>query len=115
MLPRFTNRASALSALCVAVLIPSISSAHATLAGVVKDSSGAVLPGVTVETSSAALIERVRTATSERANIAVDLLNLFNANTPTSYQQNYGNGTQYLQPLTILNPRFVRFNVPVDF
>ncbi len=52
---------------------------------------------------------------STRANIAVDLLNLFNANTPTSYQQNYGDGTQYLQPLTILNPRFARFNVTVDF
>lgn len=50
-----------------------------------------------------------------RANLAVDLLNLFNANTPITYQQNYGNGTQYLQPLTILNPRFVRFNVTVDF
>ncbi len=50
-----------------------------------------------------------------RANIAVDVLNVFNANTATSYQQNYGNGTQYLQPLTILNPRFVRFNVTVDF
>ena len=52
---------------------------------------------------------------SKRANIAVDLLNLFNANTPTSYQQNYGDGTQYLQPLTILNPRFARFNVTLDF
>jgi hypothetical protein len=50
-----------------------------------------------------------------RANIAVDLLNLFNANTPTSYQQTYGDGTQYLQPLSILNPRFARFNVTVDF
>jgi hypothetical protein len=45
----------------------------------------------------------------------VDLLNLFNAHTPTSYQQTYGDGTQYLQPLTILNPRFARFNVTVDF
>jgi len=52
---------------------------------------------------------------STRANIAVDLLNLFNANTPTSYQQIYGDGTQYLQPLSILNPRFARFNVTVDF
>ena len=52
---------------------------------------------------------------SIRANIAVDLLNLFNANTPTSYQQIYGDGTQYLQPLAILNPRFARFNVTVDF
>ena len=32
------------------------------MAGLVKDSSGAVLPGVTVEASSPALIEKVRTA-----------------------------------------------------
>jgi hypothetical protein len=50
-----------------------------------------------------------------RASIAMDVLNLFNANTPTSYQQNYGDGTQYLRPLTILNPRLARFNVTVEF
>lgn len=49
------------------------------------------------------------------ASLAVDVLNLSNANTPTSYQQNYGNGSQYLQPLTILNPRVARLNVTVDF
>ena len=32
------------------------------IAGVAKDTSGAVLPGVTVEASSPALIEKVRTA-----------------------------------------------------
>ena len=37
----------------------------ATIAGVVKDTSGAVLPGVTVETSSPALIERVRVAVTD--------------------------------------------------
>jgi Carboxypeptidase regulatory-like domain len=35
------------------------------LAGSVKDSSGAVLPGVTVEAASPALIEKVRTATTD--------------------------------------------------
>jgi hypothetical protein len=50
-----------------------------------------------------------------RATIAADLLNLFNTNTPITYPQNYGDGRQFLQPLTILNPRFVRFNVTVDF
>jgi hypothetical protein len=35
------------------------------ISGVVKDSSGGVLPGVTVEASSPALIEKVRTATSD--------------------------------------------------
>jgi hypothetical protein len=52
---------------------------------------------------------------SKRANIAVDVLNLFNANTGTAFQQNYGDGSQYLNPTAILNPRFVRFNVTVDF
>ena len=35
------------------------------IAGVVKDASGAVLPGVTVEASSPALIERVRSAVTD--------------------------------------------------
>jgi hypothetical protein len=52
---------------------------------------------------------------SKRTSIAVDLLNLFNANTPITYEQNYGDGSQYLKPLTILNPRLARFNVTVDF
>jgi len=51
----------------------------------------------------------------KRTNVAIDLLNLFNSNTATMLQQNYGDGSQYLQPLQILNPRFVRFNVTVDF
>jgi len=50
---------------CALLLIPSISFAQATLAGVVRDSSNAVLPGVTVETSSPALIEKTRTATTD--------------------------------------------------
>jgi hypothetical protein len=36
-----------------------------SLAGVVKDTSGAVLPGVTVEASSPALIEKVRSVTTD--------------------------------------------------
>ena len=40
---------------------------NSTIAGVVKDSSGAVLPGVTVEASSPALIEKVRTVVTDGA------------------------------------------------
>jgi hypothetical protein len=40
-------------------------SAQASITGVVRDASGAVLPGVTVEASSPALIEKARTATSD--------------------------------------------------
>ena len=44
-----------------------------TIAGVVKDSSGAVLPGVTVEAASPALIEKVRSAVSdERGQYRLD-------------------------------------------
>lgn len=53
-----------------------------------------------------------------RTNVAVDLYNLFNANTGTAFQQAYDpltNGTTWLRPTTILNARFVRFNLTVDF
>jgi len=48
-----------------AALIPSMASAQGSIAGVVTDSSGAVLPGVTVEVASPALIERVRTGVTD--------------------------------------------------
>lgn len=44
---------------CVLVF-PALASAQATLAGSVRDASGAVLPGVTVEVSSPVLIEKAR-------------------------------------------------------
>ena len=43
------------------VLLPTLAFAQATITGTVRDTSGAVLPGVTVEASSPALIEKVRT------------------------------------------------------
>src|SRR5438093_12634259 len=43
------------------VLAPTWVFAQASITGLVKDSSGALLPGVTVEASSPALIEKVRT------------------------------------------------------
>jgi hypothetical protein len=46
-------------------MVPSLLHAQATLAGVVRDTSGAVLPGATVEASSPALIEKTRTALSD--------------------------------------------------
>jgi hypothetical protein len=49
-----------------AALFPAAAFAQATgIAGVVKDTTGAVMPGVTVEASSPALIERVRTVTTD--------------------------------------------------
>jgi hypothetical protein len=43
------------------VLAPSVVLAQSTIAGIVKDASGAVLPGVTVEAASPVLIEKTRT------------------------------------------------------
>jgi hypothetical protein len=44
---------------------PAVASAQAALAGTVRDASGAVLPGVTVEAASPALIEKVRAAVTD--------------------------------------------------
>jgi carboxypeptidase family protein len=53
------------AAACVA-LMPTIASAQtSSIAGTVKDTSGAVLPGVTVEVSSPALIEKTRSAVTD--------------------------------------------------
>jgi hypothetical protein len=48
-----------------AILIPSTVQAQATITGTAKDTTGSVLPGVTVEVSSPALIERVRTVVTD--------------------------------------------------
>jgi hypothetical protein len=55
----------ALGILACLVLLPTLAFAQASITGVVKDTSGAVLPGVTVEASSPALIEKTRTAVSD--------------------------------------------------
>jgi hypothetical protein len=47
------------------VLGPGVASAQSTIAGVVRDTSGSVLPGVTVEVTSPALIEKARTAVTD--------------------------------------------------
>ena len=51
--------------LAAVVLFPALAQAQ-SIAGVVRDASGAVLPGVTVEAASPALIEKVRTAVTRR-------------------------------------------------
>lgn len=60
-------KAIATAAFVVGVFIVSASTvrAQSAIAGVVKDSTGGVLPGVTVEASSDVLIEKVRTAVTD--------------------------------------------------
>ena len=47
------------------VVLPASAFAQASITGVVKDASGAVLPGVTVEAASPVLIEKVRSAVTD--------------------------------------------------
>ena len=51
------------------VILPATVFAQATLSGFVKDTSGAVLPGVNVEASSPVLIEKVRTGVSDSTGL----------------------------------------------
>jgi hypothetical protein len=55
----------ALTALLLFALTPGVAYAQATLSGVARDTSGAILPGVTVEASSPVLIEKARAATTD--------------------------------------------------
>src|SRR5687767_664872 len=54
-----------LLAVAAVVLLPPALYAQGTIAGVVTDASGAVLPGVTVEAASPALTEKVRTVVTD--------------------------------------------------
>ena len=47
------------------ILLPAAASAQSAITGLVKDSSGGVLPGVAVEAASPALIEKVRTSVTD--------------------------------------------------
>src|SRR5262245_63397724 len=56
-----TIRPSILAAsIWISILVPTSALAQSAIAGVVKDPSGAVLPGVTVEAASDVLIEKTR-------------------------------------------------------
>ena len=66
MMRRRLAHAAALVSLCYC-LLPGAAWAQSEITGIVTDASGAVLPGVTVEAASPALIEKVRTAVTDAA------------------------------------------------
>src|SRR5262245_11228640 len=53
------------AAFAITLLSPAAARAQASITGVVRDTSGAVLPGVTVEASSPVLIEKARAAITD--------------------------------------------------
>ena len=55
--------------LALIALIPSLARAQSAIGGTVRDTTGAVMPGVTVEASSPALIEKIRTAITDSAGV----------------------------------------------
>ncbi len=65
--PHGIRRVTGIAALiaCVFATIPSTVFAQAAIAGTVRDTSGAVLPDVTVAATSPVLIEKVRSATTD--------------------------------------------------
>jgi len=92
-------------------------------------------PGVTTETVNILLpgdiygdrinnldmrVAKIIRIKGTRANVGLDLYNLFNANTPTTYEAAYAfpdpnTVNRWLRPTAVLQPRFVRFNVQFDF
>jgi hypothetical protein len=53
-----------------------------------------------------------------RANVGIDLYNILNANTPTTYESTYAVNNvnnRWNNPTAVVNPRFMRFSVQFDF
>jgi hypothetical protein len=69
-MPLKTGIRVGLTVLAVVTLLPAMTSAQTgVIGGVVLDTTGAVMPGVTVEASSPALIEKVRTAVTDSQGV----------------------------------------------
>jgi hypothetical protein len=53
---------------------------------------------------------------ARRLDVGLDLFNVFNSNDVTVYDGQFGtDGSTWLRPTGIVNPRFVRFNMTLDF
>jgi hypothetical protein len=53
-----------------------------------------------------------------KTNVGLDVYNLANSNTATTYENVYDpatSGVRWMQPTAVLLPRFMRFNIQVDF
>jgi hypothetical protein len=60
----------------------------------------------------------VRFLGGRRADIGIDLYNIFNNSDQTTFQEAYdfaSNGSTYMRPTAIVSPRFARFNLTFNF
>jgi len=64
-------------------------------------------------------VKVLRFAPGRRLDIGIDLQNLFNTNYGTAFESNYAygvpNGGTWLNPTSILGPRFARINATFNF
>jgi hypothetical protein len=58
-----------LAVVALMALMPSLAHAQSSITGTIRDASGAVLPGVTVEAASPVLIEKVRSTVSDDTGV----------------------------------------------
>ena len=58
-----------LAVMALMALMPSLAHAQSSITGTIRDASGAVLPGVTVEAASPVLIEKVRSTVSDDTGV----------------------------------------------
>ena len=65
MLTRIRRSTGPLLVVLVSLLLPSVARAQAAITGVVRDASGGVLPGATVEAASPVLIEKARSVVTD--------------------------------------------------
>jgi hypothetical protein len=94
--------------------------APASIAGTVKDASGAILPGVLAEASSAVLIEMVRSATTDGTGQykIIDLRpGTYSVTfTLTGFSALKRDGSpSWLALLNVIDARLFKFGGPLDF
>ena len=93
----------------------------------------ALRPGVTSETVNLLLpgqlygdrvnnldlrVAKVLRIKKTRTNVGLDIYNVTNANTGTTFESTYDpatNGLKWMRPTAVLQPRFIKFNVQFDF
>jgi hypothetical protein len=94
---------------------------HSLRTGVTTETVNLLLPGQIygdrVNNLDLRLAKVVRVK-GTKANVGVDIYNVTNGNTGTTFESTYdpgSNGQKWMRPTAVLQPRFVRFNVQFDF
>ena len=93
---------------------PGMAIAQSVISGIVRDASGAVLPGVTVEASSPILIEKVRTVVTD-AERRYSIVDLRPGPYVVVFSQTTTLGSSLGHVLSTLQPRTMRLALQMRF